>query len=82
MQFEPVGDHRRAADGRTVIESATWLSGPDSWGSATTSISFGEPGDYLLLVQAYNDSGNRTQPSDFEFFCCWTNVLVEVAVGP
>ncbi len=80
--FAPQGEHRRAADGRTIIESSTWLEAPDAWGSATTSISFSEPGDYLLLVQAYNDSGGRTQPSDFEFFCCWTNVLVAVAVEP
>ena len=28
------------------------------------------------------DSGGRTQPGDFEFFCCWTNVMVDVSVTP
>ncbi len=31
---------------------------------------------------AYNDSGGRSETSDLEFFCCWTNVIVNVTVAP
>ena len=82
VMFEVVGSHRMAPDGRAVIESEMWLEAEDAWGTAATEVAFLEPGNYKLLLQAYNDSGGRTQPSDFEFFCCWTNVMVDVTVTP
>ena len=82
VTFEVVGGHRVAPGGRTVIESEMWRGADEAWGTAATEVVFLEPGDYKLLLQAYNDSGGRTQPGDFEFFCCWTNVMVDVRVIP
>jgi hypothetical protein len=82
VTFQAADRHRLAPGGRVVIEPETWLESSDSWGSGETEASFGVPGDYRLLLQVYNDSGGRIQPSDFEFFCCWTNVLVDVTVVP
>ena len=47
--------------------------GPDPT-ELTTEVIFGEPGDYVLLVQVLNGS--------FSSQCCWTNVRVEVTVTP
>ena len=41
-------------------------------GTATTTASFQEPGEYVLLVQVHNGS--------YEVQCCWTNGYVEVNV--
>lgn len=43
-------------------------------GVATTSVTFSEPGEYELLVQAIDQTAN------FEFHCCWTNGYVPVTV--
>jgi hypothetical protein len=45
-------------------------------GSATTTASFGEPGDYVLHVLATDYSGE----GGGGFQCCWTTCLVKVAV--
>ena len=79
--FRPISQHR-AAGTRIVVEPATWLESPDAWGQLETEATFAEAGQYRLLLQAYNDPGRRTEPSDLEFFCCWTNVLVDVVVAP
>jgi len=79
VTFRVTGSHRTAGN-RTVIESETWRGSADAWGQATTEATFTEPGEYKLLLQAYNDSGRRIEPSDLEFFCCWTNVLVDITV--
>jgi hypothetical protein len=71
----------RTAGRRTVVEAEGWNGSPDAWASASTEATFSEPGTYTLLLQAYNDSGGRYETSDLEFFCCWTNLLVEVVVG-
>ncbi len=47
-------------------------------GSAITTATFSQPGEYILRVQANDltrDGGGGTQ-------CCWTNVLVSVLVHP
>jgi hypothetical protein len=47
-------------------------------GSATTTVTFSEPGEYILRVQANDltrEGGGGTQ-------CCWTNALVRVTVKP
>ena len=48
----------------------------ESDGTATTDVTFDEPGDYVLRVLAYNSV------RDFEFYCCWTNGFVTVTVRP
>jgi len=45
-------------------------------GKATTSATFGAPGEYVLRVEG-NDS---TGPGGGGFQCCWTNVHVGVTV--
>jgi hypothetical protein len=47
-------------------------------GRATTTVSFGEPGEYVLRVQANDSSGD----GGMGFQCCWTNALVKVSVRP
>jgi hypothetical protein len=47
-------------------------------GKASTTVKFGEPGDYMLHVTANDYSGNGGGGS----VCCWTTAIVKVAVGP
>jgi hypothetical protein len=42
----------------------------------STAATFGSPGDYLLRVQANDESGE----GGFGFQCCWTNTYVKVTV--
>ena len=44
-------------------------------GASTTQVTFSEPGEYTLRVQAYHSF------SDFEFQCCLTNAYVQVSVS-
>jgi hypothetical protein len=48
----------------------------DRRGVATTSVTFSEPGQYTLLLQAIDGTDN------FEFHCCWTNAYIPVTVTP
>jgi hypothetical protein len=50
------------------------LSLTDHKGVATTSVTFSEPGEYQLLMQAIDGTEN------FEFHCCWTNAYIPVNV--
>ena len=48
-------------------------------GAAATTATFGEPGSYIVRVQAINDLESRRNPTyGFEFHCCWTNGYVRV----
>jgi hypothetical protein len=47
-------------------------------GTASTSATFSEPGDYLLLVVANDWSG----VGGHGYQCCWTNAYVKVSVKP
>ena len=47
-------------------------------GTATTSATFSEPGDYILYVVANDWSG----VGGHGYQCCWTNALVKVTVKP
>jgi len=80
VSFRPDASLRTAGT-RTIIDAEGWNTSPTAWAQARTEATFSEPGDYTLLLQVYNDAGRRLEPSDLEFFCCWTNVLVEVSVG-
>jgi hypothetical protein len=46
-------------------------------GKATTSVTFSEPGDYMLHITANDYSGE----GGGGFQCCWTTALVKVSVG-
>src|SRR5207247_4270351 len=47
-------------------------------GTAATSASFTEPGDYIL--QAVVDDGSGESAGNFGYHCCWTNTQVKVSV--
>ena len=49
-------------------------------GLATTSITFSEPGDYVLRALAWDDSGGQGPIMAGGFQCCWTNAYVDVRV--
>ena len=47
-------------------------------GTATTTATFSEPGDYIL--QAVVDDGSGESAGNFGYHCCWTNAQVKVTV--
>ncbi|GMR23282.1 MAG: hypothetical protein BMS9Abin37_1699 [Acidobacteriota bacterium] len=47
-------------------------------GTAVTTATFSEPGDYVLRLQANDNSGNGGGGSQ----CCWTNAHVRVTICP
>lgn len=49
-------------------------------GLTTTSVTFGEPGDYVLRALAWDDSGGQGAIMAGGFQCCWTNAYVDVRV--
>jgi hypothetical protein len=52
----------------------------DENGRAATSATFSEPGEYVLRVLAWDDSGGQSAIMAGGFFCCWTNGFVTVNV--
>lgn len=46
-------------------------------GKATTTATFSQPGEYVLRVHAWDDSGRYAGG----FQCCWTNGFMKVSVG-
>ena len=67
------------ADARPAIEFAKAEAGSEGVsGTASTTATFGEPGDYVLRVVANDWSGNGGRG----FQCCWTNAQVKVSVKP
>ncbi len=49
-------------------------------GKAVTAVTFSEPGEYVLRVLAWDDSGGQSAVMAGGFFCCWTNGFVTVRV--
>jgi hypothetical protein len=49
---------------------------------ATTTVTFQQPGDYILRVLAWDNSGPQGPVMAGGFQCCWTNGYVKVSVGP
>lgn len=49
-------------------------------GGTTTTVTFGEPGDYVLRALAWDDSGGQGPVMAVGFQCCWTNAYVDVRV--
>ena len=54
-------------------QTSSFELGPDLT-EQTTEVTFGEPGDYVLLIQVLSGS--------FSSQCCWTNAYVNVTVTP
>ena len=52
----------------------------DPAGKAVTSASFDAPGQYVLRVLAWDDSGPQLTTMAVGFQCCWTNGYVDVLV--
>ncbi|MFV1987949.1 MAG: hypothetical protein ACC682_11770 [Gemmatimonadota bacterium] len=52
---------------------------PVEGGSATTSVMFSQPGEYVLRVRA-NDASGVARAGHAQ--CCWTNGFVKVTVSP
>ena len=52
----------------------------DDTGKAVTTATFDEPGEYVLRVLAWDDSGGQSAIMAGGFFCCWTNGFVTVTV--
>ncbi len=63
----------RGRGGVTFSETTPQI---DDGGKAVTTATFDEPGEYVLRVHAYDDSGRNTTG----FQCCWTNGYLEVTV--
>jgi hypothetical protein len=59
----------------TFSEDEVQIALTDGEGVGRTSVTFGQPGDYVLLVQSI-----ETLRNSFEYHCCWTNGWVEVTV--
>ena len=50
-------------------------------GAPTTTVTFSQPGSYIVRVQVINDPESSRNPTyGFEFHCCWTNGYVRVEV--
>ena len=54
--------------------------GIGSGGRAVTTATFDAPGDYVLRVLAWDDSGPQGPTMAVGFQCCWTNAYVDVRV--
>jgi hypothetical protein len=50
----------------------------DAAGKAVTTATFGAPGEYILRLQANDQTGDGGSG----FQCCWTNTFVAVTVKP
>lgn len=59
----------------TFSEEEVEIALTDKQGVGTTSATFSEPGEYVLLVQSI-----ETLRNSFEYHCCWTNGWVAVTV--
>ena len=53
----------------------------DASDRAVTTATFSEPGEYVLRVLAWDDSGGQSAIMAGGFFCCWTNGYVRVRVN-
>ena len=62
------------AERTASVEWDAWTQ--EGGAKVTTTVTFSEPGDYLLRLLAFNVI------REFEFQCCWTNGFVPVTVAP
>jgi len=63
---------------RPTVEKRPESGGAPFSGTATTSVKFSEPGEYVLHVTANDYSGD----GGGGFICCWTTALMTVSVSP
>jgi hypothetical protein len=63
---------------KPAVELAKTAGGGGVSGTASTSATFSEPGEYILLVVANDWSG----VGGHGYQCCWTNAEVKVTVKP
>jgi hypothetical protein len=63
--------------GKVLFEPPT-ARVPSAGGSASTNVTFSEPGDYVLRVRA-NDASGVAGAGHAQ--CCWTNAFVKVTVS-
>lgn len=68
--------HQGPVDGDVAFEEDE-LEVPPEGGEASTTVTFSEPGEYVLRVRAGNFDAPDSRPEDQ---CCWTNGYVEVTV--
>lgn len=68
------------ASGKPKVEKREFKAPPTAafTGTAATTVTFSDPGEYVLEVTANDISG----PGGGGFQCCWTSALVKVAVKP
>ncbi len=52
----------------------------DATSKSETAVTFSQPGEYVLRVLAWDDSGGQNAVMAGGFFCCWTNGYVTVQV--
>lgn len=69
---------RHQGAGDVVFANAT-LQAPAPAGRASTTVTFGQPGEYVLRVRA-NDASGVENAGHAQ--CCWTNGFVRVTVTP
>jgi hypothetical protein len=62
--------------GAVTFDGARPAVSASDGGRITTAVTFASPGDYILRLQANDQSGD----GGGGFQCCWTNALVKVAV--
>ncbi|MBV8906552.1 MAG: hypothetical protein JOZ22_23170, partial [Acidobacteriia bacterium] len=63
---------------RPTVEKLDHTDGPAFRGKAITSVTFSQPGDYMLHLTANDYSGEGGSG----FQCCWTTALVRISVRP
>jgi hypothetical protein len=78
-KFRGPGSVSFASD-KPAVETADFEAPPKTafQGKATTTVTFSEPGEYVLRAQANDWSGEGGRG----FQCCWSNVQVKVTVKP
>ena len=76
-RFGVVWSKYRGAGAVTFSDTAPVI---DETGKAVTTATFSEPGEYMLRVLAWDDSGGQSAIMAGGFFCCWTNGFVTVQV--
>ncbi|HEY7172017.1 MAG TPA: hypothetical protein VH417_14300 [Vicinamibacterales bacterium] len=69
--------HKFRGPGRVAFDPGR-TSAPVQGAKVTTNATFDAPGDYILRVQANDESGE----GGGGFQCCWTNAHVKVSVQP
>ena len=70
---------RQVAEGdKTVTFDKVRLPVPTQGAQVSATATFSDPGEYMLRVQANDESGE----GGGGFQCCWTNTYVKVTVTP